>query len=334
MQVFKSLITHVKLMSLVVMLIGLLAPASWGKTLVIATANTGGTYFPVGVALSSLISDKLGQSDQLIAIAVNSAGSGENLRMLANGECDLAMLSGLYALQAYEGSGHYTGRAMRKMAAVAMLWSNVEHFILQQKYVRAGNLSDLKGLKKHYSIGKEGSGTEGSTRLIFNALDIRDGVDYIAEYQGYNLAASALLDDRLAGAALPAGPPVAAVTQLFATARGRMRLLNVTDEQLENINRVHRLWGRYVIKAGTYPGQKDDVLTMSYPNLLVVSERLTTDEVYKITKCIFENLDDFSSIHNVTAAISLHNSLEDSPVPIHPGAARYYREVGMRVPDR
>ena len=332
MQVINSLRTKFKLQVLAVVLISLLATMSWGKALVVATANTGGTYFPVGVALSSLISQKLGPEDNLIATAVNSAGSGENLRMLANGECDLAMLSGLYALQAYEGSGHYAGRAMRKMATVTMLWSNVEHFVLQQRHVRAGDLSDLKGLKEQFSIGKGGSGTEGSTRLIFNALDIQDGVDYVAEYLGYNLAASALLDDRLAGAALPAGPPVAAVTQLFATARERMALLSVTDEQLEKINRVHRLWGRYVIKAGTYPGQKEDVLTISYPNLLVVSDRLSTDEVYKITKCIFENLDYFSSIHNVTAAISLHNSLEGSPVSIHPGAARYYQEVGIRVP--
>ncbi len=333
MQVFMALIRKLKRPGLALLIVSMCASVSLGKTLIIATANTGGTYFPVGVALASLISQKLGHSDQLIATAVNSAGSGENLRMLANGECDLAMLSGLYALQAYQGSGQYIGRPMRRMSAVAMLWNNVEHFVLQQKYVKTGDLSDLKGLKEHYSIGKEGSGTEGSTRLIFTALGIQDGIDYVADYVGYNLAATALLEDRLAGAALPAGPPVAAVTQLFATARERMALLNVTDEQLEKINGEHHLWGRYIIAAGTYPGQKDDIFTMAYPNLLVASDQLTADEVYKITKCIFENLDSFSSIHNVTAAISLHNSLDGSPLPIHPGAARYYREVGLRVPD-
>lgn len=307
---------------------------SFGKPLVIATANTGGTYFPVGVALASLISLKLGQSDQLVATAVNSAGSGENIRMLDNGECDLAMLSGLYALQAYEGTGRYSGRPMRNMAAVAMLWDNVEHFALLNKYVKKGDLNDLKGLKARYSIGRRGSGTEGSTRVIFNALGIETDLDFEAEYLGYNLAVSDMLDDRLAGAALPAGPPVPAVTRLFATARERVSLLNVTDAQLEKINSSHKLWGRYIIRAGTYPGQKEDVLTMAYPNLLVASGRLDQEEVYKITKCIFENLDFFSTIHNVAAAISLTNSLDGSPVPIHPGAAKYYREVGLAVPDR
>ncbi len=320
-------------LAMVVLLAVTTVQPTFGASLVIATANTGGTYFPVGVALASLISLKLGQSDRLVATAVNSAGSGENIQMLENGECDLAMVSGLYALQAYEGSGRYRGRPVRNMAAVAMLWNNVEHFALRNTYVKTGNLADLKELKAKYSIGRSGSGTEGSTRVIFNALGIETGLDFEAEYLGYNLAVSAMLDGRVAGAALPAGPPVAAVTRLFATARERVSLLNVTDEQLEKINRHHKLWGRYIIRAGTYPGQKEDVLTMAYPNLLVVSDRLSQDEVYKITRCIFENLDFFSTTHNVAAAISLDNSLEGSPLPIHPGAAKYYREVGLSVPD-
>lgn len=96
-----------------------------------------------------------------------------------------------------------------------MLWKNVEHFPILADYVKTGTISDLKSLEKKFSIGKRGSGTEGSGLTILSALGINpESLDL--EYLGYNPSAQAMMDKRVAAANIPAGPPVAAITQLFA----------------------------------------------------------------------------------------------------------------------
>lgn len=82
------------------LLLAVQTPAQAGKSLIIATATTGGTYYPVGVAIGTLVSIKLAKSDQITATAINSAGSGENVQMLKNNECDMAILQGLFGAQA------------------------------------------------------------------------------------------------------------------------------------------------------------------------------------------------------------------------------------------
>ncbi len=327
------LLKVLKLVLTLTILVAQSPPAVNAKSLVLATANTGGTYYPVGVAVSSLLSAKLAKSSNLVVTAINTAGSGENVRLLEEGECDLALLSGLYAVQAYRGMGVYQGHAMKNMAAISMLWNNVEHYVIRNEYVKKGDFSDLKNLSGKFSIGKRDSGTIGSAQVIFDALGIIKGQDFDAEYLGYNPAVEAIINKKIAGAALTAGLPVAAVAQLFATAGDRVTLLNVTDEQLKKINNKYELWHRYIIKAGTYRGQNSDVETMAYQNILVASNRLTESEVYTITKCLFENLPQLADIHKATGAITLENALEGILLPIHPGAARYYREAGVNVPE-
>jgi hypothetical protein len=304
------------------------------KSLIIATATTGGTYYPVGVAVGTLISVKLANSDKITATAINSAGSGENVQMLKNNECDLAILQGLYGAQAYHGKGPYAGSPMKKMAGITMLWQNVEHFPLLAKYVKTGTLSDLKGLDKKFSIGKRGSGTEGSGRVILSALGIEPDKDFTTEYLGYNPSIDAMQDGRIAGANIPAGVPVSAITQMYAMLGDKATVLDVTDTQLAKINEDVELWSRFVIAPDTYPGQKKPINTVAQPNLLVASTDLDEETVYKITKTMYENLPFLNTIHSATKAMSLEKAIVGLPMPLHPGAARYYREAGVSIPEK
>jgi TRAP transporter TAXI family solute receptor len=129
------------------------------KNLIIATATTGGTYYPVGVAIGTVISIKLAKDHKITATAINSAGSGENVQMLKNKEADMAILQALFGQNAYNGLGPYEGKPVKDFRAVTMLWENVEHFALLGKYVNTGTMLDLKGLHQKFSIGKRGSGT-------------------------------------------------------------------------------------------------------------------------------------------------------------------------------
>ena len=300
------------------------------KNMIIATATTGGTYYPVGVAIGTLISIKLAGSHQITATAINSAGSGENVQMLKNKEADMAILQALFGQEAYNGTGAYEGKPMKEFRAITMLWENVEHFALLNKYVKTGTIMDLKGLGQKFSIGKRGSGTEGSGRAILSALGIDPEKEMTLEYLAYSPSASAMMDGRIVGANLPAGPPVAAVTQLYAQVGAKnVRVLDFTDEQIALLQKSYPVWTKYVIKAGVYPGQTVDIRTVAQPNFLACRPDLPEETVYLITKTIFENLPFLLNIHKATTAMNLERATVGLPVPLHPGAAKYYKEKGI-----
>ena len=105
-------------------------------SLIIATATPGGTYYPVGVAIGTITTNKL--TPRITAAAINSAGSGENIQMLANNEVHLAILQGLFGAMAFEGKGSYTTSPFKDFRSITMLWENVEHFVLLKKYAPTG----------------------------------------------------------------------------------------------------------------------------------------------------------------------------------------------------
>ncbi|ACS78734.1 TAXI family TRAP transporter solute-binding subunit [Maridesulfovibrio salexigens] len=300
------------------------------NNLIIATATTGGTYYPVGVAIGTLVSIKLAKADKITATAINSAGSGENVQMLKNKEADLAILQALFGLNAYKGEGPYKGKAFKEFRSITMLWENVEHFPLLNKYVKKGDISDLKGLDKKFSIGKRGSGTEGSGRTLLKLMGVDVNKDLVLEFLGYTPSAQAMMDGRIAGANIPAGPPAAAITQLYAQlGSDDVTVLGFTDDQLAEIQKAYPIWNRYIIPAGTYPSQKEDIKTIAQPNFLACRADLPDEVVYKITKTIYENLPFLNNIHKATKAMSLERATAGLPAPLHPGAEKFYREVGV-----
>ncbi len=306
----------------------------FARQLTIATATTGGTFYPVGAALATLISIKLAKSDGITAEAVTSAGSGENVRMLSDRECDLAILQGLYGAQAFHGRGEYREAPMREMAAVTMLWRNVEHFTLLSRYVLSATMADLKELRQPYSIGLPNSGTEGSGRVILAALGIEPGSDFTVRHLGYNSSIDAMQQGRIAGANIPGGVPVSAITQMYAMLGEKAAVLDFTDEQLAAVNREIPLWSRYLIAPGTYPGQKKEIRTLAQPNLLVASTALDEETVYIVTRTLYENLDFLNDIHPATKDMEIGKAMDGMPMPLHPGAARYFKEVGLEIPPR
>lgn len=305
------------------------------NNLILATATTGGTYYPVGVAIGTLISIKLAGDNNITCTAINSAGSGENVQMLKNKEADMAILQALFGNNAYQGKGPYEGAPMKDFRSITMLWENVEHFAVLGDKVKNGDIMDLKNFDDKFSIGKRGSGTEGSGRTILAAMGVDVDKDMTLEFLGYTPSANAMIDGRVAGANIPAGPPAAAITQLFAQmGADKVRVLDFTDEQLANLQKEYPIWSRFVIKAGTYPGQKTDINTIAQPNFLACRPDLPEENVYLITKTIYENLPFLHNIHKATNAMSLERAISGLPAPLHPGAARYFKEQGIQIPER
>jgi len=122
-------------------------------------------------------------------------------------------------------------------------------------------------------------------------------------------------------------------SQLFAQlGNNKIKVLEFTDDQLNTIRKNYPIWTREIIPAGTYPGQKTDIKTIAQPNLLVVREDVPEEVVYLVTKTIYENLPFLHNIHKATKAMSLKEAIKGLPVPLHPGALKYYREQGLDIP--
>jgi len=302
------------------------------KDYVLNTASTGGTYHPVGTAISTLSKIKLLPKKKFSLTAVNSAGSGANVQALGSGTADFAILQGLFGSYAATGTGPVSA-PQKNIRSVTMLWQNVEQFVLASSKVKTGTVGDLKGLSgSSMAMGKQNSGTIGSNTVLLSGLGININKDYKLVHAGYGPSADALANGQAIGAGMPSGPPTGAITKLMAANGGKFNILNVTAEQAKVMDGGRKLWVPYTIAAGTYPGQTKDITTIAQPNFLAVNASVDEEHVYLLTKTMYENLGFLSAIHPATKAMSAKKAMAGLPVPLHPGAVRYYKEIGLEVP--
>ncbi|MDT8419860.1 MAG: TAXI family TRAP transporter solute-binding subunit [Desulfuromonadales bacterium] len=323
----------------VAMLFGAVATdvqAAEERSYLMATASTGGTYYPVGVALSTLVKVKLQPQQKIGMSAINSAGSGENIKLLRENEVQFAILQGLYGAYAWNGTGPIKAEGPQtNLRAVTMLWQNVEHFTINKKFAKTGTASDMVAMKgETLSLGKKNSGTLGSNTVLLGNLGADVEKDFNLIYVGYGPSADAMQNGQAAGMSTPAGAPVSAVTKALANMGDDIVVLDFTDEQMKQADGGMELWTRYVIPAGTYPSQAKDINTIAQPNFLAARADVDEDAVYQITKSIYENLPFLNAIHGATKVMSVEKAIAGLPMPLHPGAAKYYQEVGVKIPAR
>ncbi|MCB2187949.1 MAG: TAXI family TRAP transporter solute-binding subunit [Deltaproteobacteria bacterium] len=301
-------------------------------TLIIATANTGGTYYPMGVSMATLWSLNLGQDPGIKCQAIPSAGSGENVNLLRHGEADLAIMDTRFGLMAWKGLGDFQDAPYPGLRTITALWPDVEHFVVLSQFVKTGTPMDVQELR--FSIGKAGSGTEAATKTILKGLGLNPA-ELNLKLMGYFEASRAIKEGELQGANLPGGPPVAAVTDLFSDTKIKPVILHFTDEQIKQINDNTTYAGfKYTIAPGTYPHQTEAVNTIAQNNILYCRADLPEETVYLLTRALFENAPYSLDARLKTGTfINLEKALTGLPAPLHPGALRYYRENKVKVPE-
>ena len=220
------------------------------------------------------------------------------------------------------------------LRSISMLWQNVEHFVVTNNMAKTGTIDDLEEFNgAPFSIGARNSGTEGSGRTILQGLGIDPDQEFEVVYMGYTPTAEALQNGTIKGANLPGGVPVSAVAQAFASMSGDLVILSFTENQIAEANSAFDVWPAYEIPAGTYPGQDEPVTTVAQPNFLAVRDDIPEEDVYLITKTMYENLPFLQNIHAATKDMALEKAIAGLPVPLHPGAARFYEEQGIAIPD-
>ena len=299
---------------------------------VLATATVGGTYYPVGVALATISKSKLYPEHGISLAAISSAGSLENIKLLRDNQAQFALLQGVFAAWAWNGEGPVR-EPQAWLRSVSGMWHNVEHFALLSDLVRNGTLSDLELLDgQRFVLGERNSGAEHTGAYILDSL----GIDYRRRmdlaYMGYGATADAIQDGNIVGMNIPAGVPVSAITRAWAVLGSRLVVLHVSDDELAQINARYPLWDSYEIAAGTYPNQRSPIRSISHPNVLAVREDVPEETVYQITRSMWENLSTLQEIHRSTNDMKLELALKGLGAPLHPGAARFYRERGLTIP--
>lgn len=307
------------------------------RSYILATATTGGTYYPVGVAIATLVKVKLEPTQKIAMSAISSAGSGENVKLMRENQAQFAILQGLFGAWAWAGTGDLKNVGKQEyLRTIATLWYNVEQFVVRASLVKTGTIQDMDNLKgRKFSIGARNSGTEGSGRTILGNLGYDVDKDFGLVFQGYNPTADSFNNGSIDAANLVGGIPVTAITQIFASAAKNAAILGFTAEQIKKANGAFEgLWVPYEIPANTYPGQDKPIHTMGQANFLGVRADVDENAVYLITKTMFENLPFLNNIHKATTEMSLKRATDGLPMPLHPGAARYYKEKGLPVPAR
>ncbi|SFL01815.1 hypothetical protein SAMN04488518_11438 [Pseudovibrio ascidiaceicola] len=304
----------------------------------IGTGGAGGTYFPIGGIIANAISNPPGSRpcDQggncgvpnLVAIAQSTNASAHNVNAIQAGQMEAGLTGAATLHFAYHGSGKYEGNAKPDLRVIANLYPEDLHLVLP-KGGELDNLADLKG--KRVGIAQAGSGTQIAVELILGDHGVnRDNIDE-AELNN-SQSAERTADGQLDAYFYAAGTPVAAMIQLDNT-KG-MDLYSFTEAEIAQANKTVPYYIPSVIPAGTYPGVTHDTNTVAVSGMFVTNANIDEELVYEITKALWSKtarklLDNGHPKGKVITMKSALDGIDGIGVPLHPGAERYYKEVGL-----
>lgn len=287
----------------------------------VLTGGTSGVYYPLGVALSKIYGEKI----QNVRPTVQATkASVENLQLLQQGKGEIAFTLGDSLDAAWKGDEEAGFKSpLKKLRGITAIYPNYVQ-IVASKDSGIKSLADLKG--KRLSVGAPKSGTELNARAILAAagMTYKDlgKVEYLPFAESVELMKNRQLDATLQSAGLG----VASLRDLATSVE-----ITVVEVPAAVVDKAGAPFVKATIPANTYTGQSAAVPAAAVVNYLVTHEGVKEETVYQMTKAIFENLPDLAAAHAAARAIKLDSALEGMPVPLHPGAARYFKEKGLKV---
>lgn len=296
------------------------------QDLVMGTGSTGGTYFALGGAMANAINDKL--ADKKITITAQSTGASvENMNLINAGEMDLGIAMNNVAANAFDGAGAFSS-PVTNVSSIGVVYNEV-YQIVANAATGAKNVEDLKG--KKVAIGPAGSGTLGLSQKIFTAAGLDPNKDIQPQSDSFGDAATKMQDGHIDAACNVLAVPASSIIEM--TTSMKLAYVNISDDILETLQATEPYFVRKVIPAGTYDGQTEDINTITCKAALYCRADLDEETVYQITKAFYESGDVIAAAHATGKEVQLEGCLEGITTPIHPGAARYYKEMGITVPD-
>lgn len=283
------------------------------QQLSIGTASIGGAFYPVGQEISNLVTK---HAEGIEMIPEVTAGAIENPRLINNKDVELGITNANLAYFAYKGEGAYEQKM--DISAISSLHPSVFHIIAKENS-SINSIADLKG--KKIAVGPAGGGTLPILEAILEAygLNIKD---ITPSYLSYADGFSQLSDDNVDVALALAGYPTSAVMEISATKK--IKFINIDKDKMSNIIEKYPYYSEINVPKDVYKLDAD-AMAVGVLNTLIVSNDLDEETVYKITKAIFDNLDEFKAANATAKQIDLQTASQAS-IPLHPGAKKYFDE--------
>jgi TRAP transporter TAXI family solute receptor len=297
------------------------APVAWPAQFInVLTGGTSGVYYPLGVALSQIYTKAIPEAKSAVQ---STKASAENLNLLQAGRGEVAFTLGDTLSDAWKGDEESGFKApLKKLRTIAGIYANYIQIVASAES-GIKTLADLKG--KRISVGAAKSGTELNARAVLKAAGLTykdfDKVEYLPFGESVELMKNRQLDVTLQSAGLG----VSALRDLATS----MKIVVVAVPAAVVTRIGDAAYQPAMIPAKTYEGQDADVPSIAIQNFLVTHEGVPDDIVYKMTKGMYENLDQLVASHSAAKEIKRENAIKSLPVPLHPGAAKYYKEVGL-----
>ena len=299
----------------------LVAASAFAASISIATGGTAGTYYPIGGAIATAVS----KNPNINATAETANASVANANLIAEGEIEIAFVQADVTAWAYNGEEMFQGRALSNIRTIAALYPETLQIVVAKE---SGITSIPEMVGKRVGVGAPGSGVEADVRAIFNTLGIRyDQMD--VQFLDFAGVSDRFKDNQIDAGFVVAGLPTAALMDLTTTRD--MNLLSFDDEAMGKLVEANPFFVPNVVPAGTYRGIDTDVVTPSVMALLVTFDEMPEEVIYNFTKTLFENIDEVQDAHAMARNITLENATNGLTAPLHPGATKYYREVGINV---
>lgn len=305
------------------------------KFLRIGTGGTGGIYFPIGGLIANAISNPPGSRDcevggscgvpGLIVAAVSTQGSVENVKAVASGQFDMALTQADVAYYAYFGKGGFSeAPPLDNLRAVANLYPEALH-IVTRKDLGITSVKDLKG--KRLSLGEKASGTLVVAKSVLSAYGLSEK-DVQPFFEKLGKAGDMLVNGSLDAFFMVGGYPMNAITHTAGATE--ITLVPIDSLQAEAIVKDHPFLVHHTIPEATY-GDIRDTNTLSVGAQIVVSASMDTDLVYRMTRALWHpnNRNLFDRGHSSAHHIRQETALDGIVIPLHPGATKYYDEVGL-----
>lgn len=320
----KKLLVGVMILCLVIFLSAMRSDLAFGarKFVSIASGWVVGVYFPLAGAISRIAHEKLPD----IKITVESSGASvANAKLIASGDADLAILQNDIAFYALQGTKPMFDKAVPNIRGVTALYP--EHCqIHARKDAKIATAGDLKG--KKVAVGPLGSGTEQNAIQILEVYGLKFEDLGRVERLTASESADFLKDGRIDAAFYTVGVGASAIVDpafMIETL-----IVPIDGAQADALVKKYPFYSKDKVPAGIYKGVDKDVPTVAVLAILVAKAELEEDIVYRITKAMFENIKTIEGAHAKGKEVKLEKALIGMPIPLHPGAEKFYKEKGMK----
>lgn len=301
------------------MLLACCPAAAAEAEIVMLTGNTGGVYYPLGLALSKIWERTLPNTRVVVQ---STQASVENFNLLQQRRGSFALGQGDVMSDAFKGNAEAGFPSSRnRLRMIAALYPNYLH-VVALKQAKVKSVYDLRG--KRVSVGASRSGNELNARLLLGAAGMSYADLRRVDFVPYNDAVALMRDGQLDAVIVSAGLGVKAVVELAAAVP-----VDVVPITGELIARSDGVFSPVTIPAKTYAGQPQDVHTAALINFLVTHSEVPDQLVYAAIKALYENLPELQASHVAAKDIVRERALASRPIALHPGAERYFREAGL-----